>query len=134
MLTLIRSPFHPRVTAAARKRPRSFCQNCRWQVIPKHTLDPTKSEWVWEPIRTQLTRNLSGNVRPQSSKLAVPLWTTSGLKNGIIARELISTKKKKKKRRRGMNGRTFSSNPRKQGKSHHHHHFASTWVSKVEYL
>ena len=37
----------PRVTAVARKRPRSFCQKCRWQVTPKHahTLDPTKSEW-----------------------------------------------------------------------------------------
>ena len=45
----------------AHKRPRSFCQKCRWQVTPKHayTLDPTKSEWldyaaspgvVWEPI------------------------------------------------------------------------------------
>ena len=45
---LILSPFHPRVTAVARKRPPSFCQNCRWQVTPKHayTLDPTKSEWA----------------------------------------------------------------------------------------
>ena len=29
-------PFHPRVTAVARKRSRSFCQNCRWQVTAKH--------------------------------------------------------------------------------------------------
>ena len=29
VLTLIRCPFHPRVTAVARKRPRSFCQKCR---------------------------------------------------------------------------------------------------------
>ena len=38
----------PRVTAVARKRPRSFCQKCRWQVTPKYvyTLDPTKSEWA----------------------------------------------------------------------------------------
>ena len=28
--------FHPRVTAAARKRPRSFCQKCKWQVTAKH--------------------------------------------------------------------------------------------------
>ena len=44
----IRCPFHPRVTAVARKRLGSFCQNCRWQVAPKHayTLDPTNSEWV----------------------------------------------------------------------------------------
>ena len=48
VLTLIRCPFQPRVTAVARKRPRSFCQKCRWQVTPKHAyvLDPTKSEWA----------------------------------------------------------------------------------------
>ena len=48
MLTLIRYPFHPRVIAVARKRPRLFCQKCRWQVTPEHayTLDPTKSEWA----------------------------------------------------------------------------------------
>ena len=34
--TLIRCPFHPRVTAVARKRPWSVCQKCRWQVTPKH--------------------------------------------------------------------------------------------------
>ena len=33
---LFRYPFHPRVTAVARKRPRSFCQKCRWQVTAKH--------------------------------------------------------------------------------------------------
>ena len=77
VLTLIRCPFHPRVTAVARKRPRSFCQKCRWQVTPKQAniLDPTKSEWadlcrypgiVWEPIRkrahTQLIREHSVTV------------------------------------------------------------------------
>ena len=38
----------PRVTAVARKRPRSFCQKSKWQVTSKHayTFDPTKSEWV----------------------------------------------------------------------------------------
>ena len=30
-------PFHPRVNAVARKRSRSFCQKCRWQVTAKHT-------------------------------------------------------------------------------------------------
>ena len=42
---------------------------------------------------------LSGNIRPQSSQLAEPLWTNSGMKSGISVRELISTlhfKKKKK--------------------------------------
>ena len=34
----------PRDTAVARKRPRSFCPKCRWQVIPKHayTLEPNE--------------------------------------------------------------------------------------------
>ena len=34
---LFRYPFHPRVTAGARKRSRSFCQKCRRQVTAKHT-------------------------------------------------------------------------------------------------
>ena len=34
---LFRYPFHPRVTAAARKRSRSFCPKCRWQVTAKYT-------------------------------------------------------------------------------------------------
>ena len=48
VLALIRYPFHLPVIAVARKRPKSFCQKCRWQVTPKHvyTLDPTKSEWA----------------------------------------------------------------------------------------
>ena len=33
---LFRYPFHPSVTAVARKRSRSFCQKCRWQVTAKH--------------------------------------------------------------------------------------------------
>ena len=33
---LFRYPLHPRVTAVARKRPRSLCQKCRWQVTAKH--------------------------------------------------------------------------------------------------
>ena len=33
---LFRYPFHPRVTIVARKRSRSFCQKCRWQVTAKH--------------------------------------------------------------------------------------------------
>ena len=102
------------------KRPRSFCQKCRWQVAPKHahTFDPTKSEWAdyaavqaqWGNLpRNEFTRKSSGNTQPKSSQLAGPLWTDSGLKSVISALELIFIlQKKKKKRRRGMNGRTFS--------------------------
>ena len=53
---------------------------------------------------TELTRNLSGNTRPQSSEPAEPLWADPGLKSGISVRVLISTLDK---RRRGTNGRTF---------------------------
>ena len=35
---LFRYLFHPRVIAVARKRPRSFCQKCRWQVTAKDAL------------------------------------------------------------------------------------------------
>ena len=48
VLTLTRCPFHPCVTTVACKRPRSFCQKCKWQVTPKraYTFDPTKLEWA----------------------------------------------------------------------------------------
>ena len=114
MLTLIRCPFHPCVTAVARKRPRSFCQKCRWQVTRKHAynLDQTKPEWAdYAAVRAQcgnlsrneLTRNLSGDVRPQSSQLAEPLWTDPSSKSGVSVRELISTSKTKTKQKRNKN-------------------------------
>ena len=110
MLTRIRCPFHPRVTAVARRRPRSICQKCIWQVTPKHayTHELTKSEWAdYAAVQAycgnlsgnELTRNLSGYIRPQSSQLAEPLWTDPGIKNGISVREQISTSKKKKKKK-----------------------------------
>ena len=34
---LFRYPFHPRVTTVARKKSRSFCQKCRWQVTAKNS-------------------------------------------------------------------------------------------------
>ena len=42
----------------------------------------------------ELTSNLSGNTRPQSAQFALPLWADTGLKSGICAGKLISTKKK----------------------------------------
>ena len=114
VLTLIRCPFHLRVTAVARKGPRSFCQKCRWQGTPKHahTFDPTKSEWADDAAvqaecgnlsgnlsGNELTRNSSGNTRSQPSQLAEPLWTDFGLKSGISVREPranLHFKKKKK--------------------------------------
>ena len=48
VLTLIRCPFRPLVTAVTRKRPRSFYQKYRWQVTLQHacTFDPMESEWA----------------------------------------------------------------------------------------
>ena len=65
-----------------------------------YTLDPTKSERADNAAvqalcgnvsENELTRNSSGNTRPQSSQLADPLWTIPGIKSGIGVRELIST-------------------------------------------
>ena len=47
---------------------------------------------------------MSGNIQPQSSQLAEPLWTDPGIKSGMSVRELISTLKKKKTKRRGLAG------------------------------
>ena len=79
-----RASAHKVNSAEARKRPRPFCPKCRWQVTCKHTytLHPTKSEWAdYAAVQAQcenlfgneLTRNLSGNIRPQSYQLAEPL-------------------------------------------------------------
>ena len=136
----------PPCTAVARKRPRSLCKKCRWQVTPKHaySLDPSKSEWAdYAAVKAEcgnlsgnaLTRNSLGNTRLQSSQLAELLWTDPGLKIGISLRELISTLEiRKKKRRRGMNRRPFSPNPSTRGKSHHHQTYDSVSLSWDNYV
>ena len=91
VLTLTWCPFHPRVTAVARKRPRSFCQNCRWHRLHLNTNTPltrrSRSELTMPLYRhgvgtyretsSHATRS-SGNTQSQSSQLAEPLWTDSG--------------------------------------------------------
>ena len=52
----------------------------------------------------ELSRNSSGNTRPQSSQLAEPLWTDPSLKSGIGVRELISTQKKKRRKKKKKKG------------------------------
>ena len=46
------------VTAVAHKRPRSFCQKCRWQVTPKlaYTFDPT-SVGTYQETSSHATRH-----------------------------------------------------------------------------
>ena len=140
--TLIRRPFHPRRSAEARKRPRSFCQKCKWQVTaeimgvvplvtPKHsyTLNPTSrsglimlSPHSVETYRgNELTRNSSGNARSQTFQFA-------GLKSETYVCELISTKNNPsptpaphpippKKVHAGIDSSTiFPPYPRKRGK------------------
>ena len=127
--TLIQCLSHPCFTAVARKRTRSFCQKYRWQVSSKYayTLDPSKSELAdyaafqvecWNLSGNELTRNLSGNIRSQSSQLVEPLWTDPGLKSGVSFTRANLHFKKQNKCRREMNCRTFSQNPRTRGKSH----------------
>ena len=58
---------------------------------------------VWESIRNELTRNSSGNIRPQTLQLAELLWTDPGIKSGISVRELISTSKNKTKKAQAGN-------------------------------
>ena len=78
---LFRYPFHPRVTTVARKKSRSFCQKCRWQVTAKHAytlrIEPCFGighnlslicQMTSEDIKHQLNNNnrfhSSGAVRP----------------------------------------------------------------------
>ena len=120
----------PCVTSVACKRPRSFCQVAGYTQLNMHTLLTQQSQsgltmlskhGVGTYQGNELTRNSSGNTQPQSSQLAVPLWTDPNLKSGISGCALISTLKKK--RRRGINCRTFSQKSRTQGKSHHIYFF-----------
>ena len=54
---LFRYPFHPRVTTVARKKSRSFCQKCRWQVqLNTHT--PYVCGFYWTVLRP-IGHNLS---------------------------------------------------------------------------
>ena len=107
---LLSIPFHPRVTAVGRKRPRSFYQKVQvagyiWTRIHAPLAEQSRSrltKLTRDSVGTfqgnGFTRSSSGNAQPQSSRLAEPLWTNPGLKSGIGVRELISTKKKKKKK------------------------------------
>ena len=67
--------------------------------MPKNTyiLDPEKSEWAdyvavqaWcgNLSGNELTHNLRGNIWPQLSQFAEPLWPDPDLKSGIDGREL----------------------------------------------
>ena len=105
MLTLIRCRSHPRVTAVARKRFRSFWQKRWWQLhLNTHTPLTLRG---WSGLTTPLCMH-STRSHPKTSSHAhrqgtyghsrlssLSHWTDSGIKSGISVRELISIKKKK---------------------------------------
>ena len=62
--------------------------------------------------RNELTCNLSGNIQPQSSQAAEPLWTDPGIKSGISVRELISTPPKKKRKKKAKTGNMVKHSPK----------------------
>ena len=62
----------------------------------------------WNLSANELTRNLSGNIRRQSSQLAEPLWTDPDIKSRISACELVSTSKKKKKKEQAGSNWSYS--------------------------
>ena len=55
---LFRYLFDPCVTAVARKRSRSFCHKCRWQVTAKHT--HTLPMWLWMKWHCNLVHGWNG--------------------------------------------------------------------------
>ena len=99
----------PRVTAVARKKNRSFCQKCWWQVIPKHP--DIHNPRRWSGLTIPLSRH-SVRIYPETSLHATCQGTFGhsrlsslshcGLilayKSGKSVRELISNLKKKKKK------------------------------------
>ena len=85
VLTLIPCPFHPRVTAVARKRPWSFYQKCRGQVTPKKRVHPLPNEVgvgrlyrcpgiAWELIRKRAHMQL---YREHSATVISACWDTA---------------------------------------------------------
>ena len=86
----------------------------------------------------ELTRNSSGNTRPQSSQLAKQLWTNPGVKSGISVRKLISTLKKEEKKEETAKAENElsnilpkSSHARKCYHHHHHHNFFFFYDSQM---
>ena len=63
----------------------------RWRLEEEEELHFCLAESVFDLHVCGSKRITAGNIRPQSSQLAEPLWTDPGLMSGISVRELIST-------------------------------------------
>ena len=74
---LFRYLFHPRVPAVTRKRTRSFCQKCRWQVTAKHAC--TLRTWLcmkWGDIWCMVLRCTRNAPRRQQFHLTPAMSIT----------------------------------------------------------
>ena len=87
---LFRCPLHSRVSAVARKRSRSFCQKCRWQVTGKHTC--TLHMWLCMMLcaglygvhRTRWSGSSFGWHQPRKSQTALQLNHLGGYSKGAV--------------------------------------------------
>ena len=77
--TLIQSPFHPRGTTAAHKRPWSFCQKCSWQVTSKHSHTPlTLRSWSGDRLTMPLRYSVGTCQGKQAhTQLISAQWATA---------------------------------------------------------
>ena len=105
VLTLIRWPFLPMLPQCHVKDPSHSAESAGGRLhLNTHTpliqrsrsglTMPLSRHSVGTYPYNELTRNLSGNIRPQSSQLAELQLTDPGLKSGFSVREVISTDKK----------------------------------------
>ena len=80
-VSVFRYPFHPRVTTVARKRTRSFCQKCRWQVTAKHAYTlrmwlcmKWHGAWLYGVHRTCTETAAVSCGTSHASAVSTPLW------------------------------------------------------------
>ena len=76
---------------------------------------------------------MSGNIQPQSSQFAEPLWTDPGIKSGISVRKLISTLKEKKREKRQVGNEWLNILPKFSQARIKHHHQITTKKNKMKY-
>ena len=98
---LFRYPFHPRVTTVARKKSRSFCQKCRWQVTAKHAY--TLRMWILlnraSALVTTCPYYVKWHLRTLSINSSSSKWQKS--QDETKQQQNKTNKRKKKKKKKG---------------------------------
>ena len=97
---LFRYPFHPRVTAVARKRPRSFCQKCRWQVTAKHAYMYVALHEVTRCMGVWYTRNAPRRQQIHVAPAMPALYMSTPLRWILKKRARQTIKEEGRKQRR----------------------------------